>query len=46
MPLSKPKVLAHLAQWTAHPNLLVASVTEGLVTAINRGDFDDDREEE
>jgi len=41
MPLDKPALLAHIKAKAAHPNLLIHAVLAGLVTAIERGDFDE-----
>lgn len=41
MPLDKAAVLAHLKARAAHHNLLIHAVLTGLVTAIERGDFDE-----
>lgn len=43
--LNKSKLLAHLTEKAKHPNLLIHSVITGLVTAIKRGDFDDEGDE-
>ena len=41
MPLDKRALLAHIKAKADHPNLLIHSVLAGLVTAIERGDFDE-----
>lgn len=43
--LDKAKVVAYLKAKSAHPNLLIHSVLAGMLTAVERGDFDV-REEE
>jgi len=41
MPLDKAALLAHIKAKAGHPNLLIHAVLAGLVTAIERGDFDE-----
>lgn len=43
MPLDKAALLAHLKAKAAHQNLLIHAVLSGLATAIERGDFDEER---
>ena len=45
MPLDKPRLVAHIKAKADHPQLLVHAVLSGLATAIERGDFDEETEE-
>jgi hypothetical protein len=45
MALDVVKVLAYLARWREHGNVLVASVADGLAARIEAGEMDQ-REEE
>ena len=45
MGLDRDALLAHLRAKSEHPNLLIHAVLAGLATAIERGDFDEDRSE-
>jgi hypothetical protein len=38
--IDKALLLAHLRRKAEHKNLLIASVIGGLITAVERGDFD------
>lgn len=38
--IDSDKLLAHVATWAKHPDLLVGSVAEGLRTRIQAGEFD------
>ena len=38
--IDKAKLLAHLTVKAQHRNILIKAVFGGLITAINRGDFD------
>ena len=42
--LSKVKLLEHLKTKSDHKNLLIHAVLAGLVTAIQRGDFDAEKD--
>lgn len=43
--IDKDALLAHIRGKAEHPNLLIHAVLAGLVTAIERGDFDMDSPE-
>lgn len=45
MGLSRAAVLAHLARWEGHGNVLLAAIAEGMRTRIEAGEMDE-REEE
>jgi hypothetical protein len=42
--LDRGRLLAHLATKARHRNILIHAVISGLITAINRGDFDTNEE--
>jgi hypothetical protein len=42
--IDKDKLLAWLARWQDHRNLLVFAVIAGLIAAVKRGDLDADEE--
>jgi hypothetical protein len=44
--IDKAKLLAHIKQKADHPKLLVYAVLMGLATAIERGDFDEGKDDE
>lgn len=44
--IDKEALLAHIREKAEHPNLLIHAVLAGLVTAIERGDFDTEKEVE
>jgi hypothetical protein len=44
MAIDKQKLVAHLKRKQEHPNLLIHAVMAGLITAVQRGDFDEEEE--
>jgi hypothetical protein len=42
--IDKDALLAHIRGKAEHPNLLIHAVLMGLVTAIERGDFDTEKD--
>lgn len=42
--IDKAKLIAHLEAKAQHPNLLIHSVIAGLLTAVRRGDFDEEEQ--
>ena len=42
MGVDKARLVAHLREKAEHRNLLIHAVLAGLVTAIERGDFDEE----
>lgn len=42
--IDKHLLLAHLRRKAEHRNILIAAVLGGLITAIERGDFDTEKE--
>jgi hypothetical protein len=44
-PLDRPALLAHLRARAEHPKPIIAATYAGLVTRIERGDFDEPTDE-
>jgi|GEM_PF-4074886 len=43
MAVDKERLVAYLERRAEHPNLLVHAVLMGLLTAVRRGDFDEEQ---